>query len=142
MSKGFMYLCAIIDWYSRFIIDWDLSNTLEADFCIDILKTSLLKNTCEIFNTDQGAQFTSNRFVNVLINHNIKISMDGRGRALDNIFIERFWRALKTECIYIKRFESVKELRLGLKEYFHYYNYERPHQSLQYKFPAQVYNNI
>lgn len=139
MPGGFMYLTAVIDWYSRFVIAWQLSNTLEAEFCVDTLKLALLHGKPEIFNTDQGAQFTANAFVSVLEKNEIQISMDGRGRALDNIFVERLWRTVKYEDIYIKSYATVPELYNGLNEYFRFYNYERIHQSLDYQTPASVY---
>ncbi len=139
MKHGFVYLVAIIDWYSRFVFDWEVSTTLEADFCIAVLERCLINNTCEIFNTDQGSQFTSTDFIRILKDKNIKISMDGRGRALDNIFIERLWRSVKYECIYLREFVTVAELINVLGEYFKFYNYERLHQSLDYKTPADVY---
>ena len=139
LPGGFMYLTAVMDWYSRFVIAWQLSNTLEAEFCVDTLKQSLQHAKPEIFNTDQGAQFTANAFVSVLEKNEIRISMDGRGRAFDNIFVERLWRTVKYEDIYIKSYASVPELYSGLNEYFKFYNYERMHQSLDYQTPASVY---
>jgi len=142
LGKGFMYLVAIVDWYSRRVLAWRLSNTLETQFCIDCLEEALCHyGQPEIFNTDQGSQFTSQDFVNVLKRENILISMDGRGRALDNIFVERLWRSVKYEDIYLKGYHSVSALFLGLTEYFEFYNHERPHQSLSYKTPAMVYKN-
>ncbi len=139
MTKGFVYLMAVIDWYSRYILGWSLSINLQGDFCIDKLQDILLTKRCEIFNTDQGSQFTSPKFTKVLEKHNIKISMDGKGRCLDNIFIERLWRSVKYECVYPRNFVSVKEAKNCLGEYFDYYNNERMHQSLDYKTPAMVY---
>jgi putative transposase len=139
LRKGFVYLTAIIDWFSRYVLDWQLSISLEADFCIETLSRVLKQGICEIFNTDQGAQFTSQGFTSLLILNGIKISMDGRGRALDNIFVERLWRSLKYECIYLQEWETVKELRQGLVEYFRFYNHERPHQGLGGVTPASVY---
>ncbi len=139
MPGGFMYLTAVIDWYSRFVIAWQLSNTLEAEFCVDTLKLALQHGKPEIFNTDQGAQFTANAFVSVLEKNKIQISMDGRGRAFDNIFVERLWRTVKYEDIYIKSYATVLELYNGLNDYFRFYNYERMHQSLDYQTPAKVY---
>ena len=141
LSKGFIYLMAIIDWYSRYVLDWQISITLDADFCIDTLQRTLrnAKKPCEIFNTDQGSQFTSNEFIEVLKSQGIKISMDGRGRALDNIFVERLWRSVKYECIYLKEFDTVMSVDNALHDYFEYYNYKRFHQSLEYKTPAEVY---
>ena len=145
LIRGFMYLVAIMDWFSRFVLSWQLSNTLDAEFCISALEKALQIGKPDIFNTDQGSQFTSNDFTGQLISAGIQISMDGRGRVMDNIFIERLWRSLKYEDIYIKDYGTVNELRIGLKEYFDFYNYERPHQSLGYKTPAMVYfgkNNV
>lgn len=139
LRKGFVYLTAIIDWFSRYVLDWQLSISLEADFCIETLSRVLKLGICEIFNTDQGAQFTSQGFTSLLILNGIKISMDGRGRALDNIFVERLWRSLKYECIYLQEWETVKELRQGLVNYFRFYNHERPHQGLGGVTPASVY---
>ena len=132
MPGGFMYLTAVMDWYSRFVIALQLSNTLEAEFCVDALKLSLRHGKPEIFNTDQGAQFTAKAFVSVLEENQIRISMGGRGRAFDNIFVERLWRTVKYEDIYIKSYATVPELYSGLNEYFKFYNYERMHQSLDY----------
>jgi putative transposase len=139
MRHGFMYLTAIIDWYSRYVISWELSNTLETDFCSKALNRALNKNKPLIFNTDQGSQFTSNDFTSILANHDISISMDGKGRSLDNIFIERLWRTLKYENIYRHSYETVKELMESLRIYFNYYNRKRIHQSLNYNTPASVY---
>ena len=130
---------AIIDWYSRYVLDWELSTSLDAEFCVEALKRSFENGVCEIFNTDQGCQFTSNDFIGVLKNHHVKISMDGKGRALDNIFVERLWRSTKYECIYLEDFYTVKDVRHALLKYFKFYNDERPHQSLDYKTPAEVY---
>ena len=139
LNKGFVYLMAIIDWFSRYVLDWQLSTSLEADFCIETLERVLEHKCCDIFNTDQGSQFTSNEFLKCLQNKKIKISMDGRGRALDNIFVERLWRSVKYECIYLKEFNSVQEVHEELEKYFVYYNYDRFHQSLSYKTPAEIY---
>lgn len=141
LRQGFVYLMAIIDWFSRYVLNWSISTSLEADFCIETLKSTLNKGQCSIFNTDQGAQFTSNAFVKCLLDKNIKVSMDGRGRALDNIFIERLWRSVKYECIYLREFNTVREVNNALQEYFEYYNYQRFHQSLDYKTPASIYLN-
>ena len=140
MRKGFMYLTAIIDWYSRFILGWTLSPTLESDFCVELLEETLEKNRCHIFNTDQGSQFTSTAFTEVLHKHEINISMDGKGRALDNVFIERLWRSVKYECVYLSEFDTVLELDGALKKYFDYYNYQRHHQALNYLTPAALYS--
>ena len=139
LEKGFVYLMAIIDWYSRYVLNWALSTTLEADFCIEALSEALAQAQCEIFNTDQGSQFTTRRFTDPLLDKGIKVSMDGRGRALDNIFVERLWRSVKYEKVYLNDFRTVQEAYQGLKEYFEFYNHERPHQSLDYRTPAEVY---
>lgn len=139
LAKGFVYLMAIIDWYSRYVINWRLSTTLEADFCIETLTESLDQGRCEIFNTDQGSQFTTVRFTGPLLDCGIKISMDGKGRALDNVFVERLWRTVKYENIYLREYRTVKCVRKGLEEYFKFYNYQRYHQALDYKRPAEVY---
>lgn len=139
LSHGFVYLMAVIDWYSRCVLGWALSTTLEADFCIEAVAKLLQQNKCEIFNTDQGAQFTTPRFTQPLLDEGIKVSMDGRGRALDNIFVERLWRTVKYEYVYLQDIQTVQELRLGLASYFHFYNHERLHQSLNYRTPVEVY---
>jgi putative transposase len=139
LRKGFAYLVAIIDWYSRYVLDWDLSINLEADFCIETLERTLKKGRCEIFNTDQGTQFTSHCFTGLLLANDINISMDGKGRALDNIFVERLWRSVKYEKMYLQEWDRLSEVRQGLKEYFQFYNFERPHQSLGGMTPASVY---
>lgn len=139
MRGGFMYLTSVIDWYSRYVLSWKLSNSLEQSFCIEALEEALEKGTPEIFNTDQGSQFTSDLYTGYLERAKIQISMDGRGRALDNIFIERLWRTVKYEEIYLKEYETVKCLHQGLKDYFEFYNTERLHQSLNYLTPRQVY---
>lgn len=139
LSSGFAYCTAIVDWYSRHIIAWRISNTLDTGFCIEALEEALRSGKPEIFNTDQGAQFTSTAFTSVLENAGVKISMDGRGRALDNVFVERVWRSLKYEDIYLKDYESVKMAREGIGRYFCFYNNERLHQSLDYRCPRDVY---
>lgn len=139
LDAGFIYLAAIIDWYSRYVLDWELSINLEAEFCVEVLARALSSGKCDIFNTDQGSQFTSHGFTDLLLSHKISISMDGRGRALDNIFIERLWRSVKYECIYIRSLTSVAEACEAIDAYFKFYNYRRPHQSLGYKTPAEVY---
>jgi len=139
LRGGFMYLTSVMDWYSRYVLSWKLSNTLEQSFCIEALLEALEKGKPEIFNTDQGSQFTSDRYTGCLSREQIRISMDGRGRALDNIFIERLWRTVKYEEIYLKEYETVKCLHQGLKEYFEFYNEERLHQSLNYQTPKKVY---
>jgi putative transposase len=140
LPKGFAYLAAIMDWYSRRVLSWRISNSMDATFCVDCLEDALrLHGQPEIFNTDQGSQFTSDAFTGVLLRENIAISMDGRGRALDNIFVERLWRSVKHEDVYLKGYGSMPELTLGLANYFAYYNGERPHQSLGYCTPNTVY---
>ena len=140
LTKGFVYLMAVIDWYSRYVLNWSLSTTLEADFCIAGVGDLLAQGKrCEIFNTDQGVQFTTPRFTQPLLDHAIQISMDGRGRALDNIFVERLWRTVKYEHVYLHEFQTVAEVKAGLDTYFRFYNHERLHQSLDYHTPAQVY---
>ena len=142
LAHGFAYLVAIIDWYSRRVLAWRLSNTLEAGFCVDCLDDALrVHGRPAVFNTDQGSQFTSTAFTGVLLDAGIDISMDGRGRALDNIFVERLWRTVKYEDVYIKGYASLPELLLGLTEYFVFYNGERPHQSLGYRTPDDVYRS-
>ena len=140
LARGFVYLVAVIDWYSRKVLSWRLSNTLDSGFCVDCLEQALQTyGTPEIFNTDQGCQFTSEAFTGVLLKKEIAISMDGRGRALDNIFVERLWRSVKHEDVYLKGYATMPELLIGLTEYFVLYNTERPHQSLGYDTPDQVY---
>jgi putative transposase len=140
LPRGFVYLVAIIDWYSRKILSWRLSNTMDAGFCVDCLEEAIKAyGTPEIFNSDQGSQFTSDAFTGVLIDNDVTISMDGRGRALDNIFVERLWRTVKYEEVYLKQHDSVQRLLLGLTDYFVFYNEERRHQSLGYKTPSVVY---
>ena len=139
MPRGFMYLVAIIDWYSRYVVSWGLSNTLDADFCIQALGRALDGAQPDIFNTDQGCQFTSRDFLAPLQERDIRISMDGKGRALDNIFVERLWRSVKHEWLYLHEFQTVPELSAGLKEYFEFYNAERLHQSLGYKTPQAIH---
>jgi putative transposase len=139
MPNGFMYLVAIIDVYSRYIVGWSLSNTLETHFCIDALKLGLSHGIPEIINSDQGCQFTCQDWIHFLSGWDIKISMTGKGRCTDNIFIERFWRSLKREEFYLNEYKSVKELRKAICAYIEFYNLERWHQSLGYKTPASVY---
>lgn len=140
LAHGFVYLVAIIDWYSRKVLAWQVSNTLDVNFCLECLTVAFNKyGVPEIFNTDQGSQFTSANWIKLLQEHGCKISMDGRGRALDNIFVERLWRSVKYEDIYPKNYAIVAELLLGLTEYFIFYNSERFHQSLNYKTPDEVY---
>ena len=139
LLHGFVYLVAVIDWYSRYIISWKLSITMDKDFCVDALKAALSKGIPEIFNSDQGSQFTSLEFTGKLEEKSVQISMDGKGRCLDNIFVERLWRSVKYEEVYLKNYATPLEALKGLKDYFHFYNYTRPHQSLNYKTPAQIY---
>ena len=136
LKRGFMYLVAVIDIYSRKLLSWQLSNTLETEVCVESLEDALQDATPEIFNADQGSQFTSHGFTDVIKSHGIRMSMDGKGRALDTIFIERFWRSLKYECLYLKPFETVSDLRDAIKKYVEFYNSERIHQSLGYKTPV------
>jgi putative transposase len=140
LAQGWGYLVAIIDWYSRKVLTWRLSNTLDVGFCVDCLHEALRRfGTPDIFNTDQGAQFTSHAFINTLKAHPIQISMDGRGRAADNIFVERLWRTVKYEDIYLKDYETLAQVQIGLKTYFTFYNGERRHQSLGDQTPDVVY---
>ncbi len=139
MPTGFMYLVAVMEWYSRYVLSWQLSNTLDGAFCLDALEQALQWGTPEIFNTDQGSQFTADAFTGCLTAAGIRISMDGRGRALDNVFIERLWRSLKYEDVYIKEYHTVPRLETGLADYFWFYNEERPHQSLKYRTPTQLF---
>lgn len=140
MASGFLYLCAVIDWFSRYILSWRLSNTLLADFCVDALEEALLRwGKPQIFNTDQGSQFTSHDFIKPLLRNEIAVSMDSKGRALDNIFIERFWRTIKYEHLYLRAYTDGHSLHEGLTEYFRFYNHERKHQSLGYQAPAVWY---
>ena len=136
-----MYLVAIMDWYSRFVLSWELSNTLDVGCCLVALERALEVGKPEIFNSDQGVQFTARAFIGKLEEAGVAISMDGRGRAFDNIFVERLWRTVKDEDIYIKEYKTVLELANGLDHYFGFYNYERPHQALAYQTPAQIYRS-
>lgn len=139
LSQGFLYLTAVIDWYSRYVLSWRLSNTLDTVFCIDALEEALRKGSPAIFNTDQGSQFTSKEFTGRLIDKDISISMDGRGRVFDNIFIERLWRTVKYEEVYLKGYETVEDAKKGFGVYFPFYNNERFHQSLGYMTPHKVH---
>lgn len=141
MHTGFLYLTAVIDWHSRYILSWRLSNSLDGSFCRDALEESLSAGRPEIFNTDQGSQFTSPQFTNLLSKRGIRISMDGRGRALDNVFIERFWRTLKQEEVYLKDYRDGLEAHQSLGQYISYYNERRPHSSLKYLSPGIVYQS-
>ncbi len=138
INGGFAYLVAVIDWHTRYVLSWRLSTSLELGFCVDALEEALSKGKPEIFNTDQGSQFTSEAFTSKLLSAGIKISMDSKGRALDNIFVERLWRSLKYENIYLNAYQSVSEARQGIGEYFEFYNNRRLHQSLEYKTPFEM----
>lgn len=139
IGGGFVYLTAVIDWYSRYVLSWNMSNSLQSDFCITAMEEALQQSVPEIVNTDQGVQFTSKNFIDLLKENNIKISMDSKGRALDNIFVERLWRSLKYEEVYLKNYQKVPEAKKSFKNYFNFYNHERPHQSLAYKTPGDVH---
>lgn len=139
MENGWCYLCAILDWYSRYVIAWQLSSSLESNFCIAALSEARKTACPEIHNSDQGSQFTAKDYVGMLKNDNIKISMDGRGRCMDNIFTERLWRTVKYEEVYLKSYADIDDARKNLIKYFNFYNQRRPHQSLGYKTPAEVY---
>jgi putative transposase len=142
LAHGFAYLVAIIDWYSRRVLSWRISNCMEAEFCVDCLEEALRNHgKPEIFNSDQGSQFTSDAFTGVLTREGIVISMDGRGRAFDNIFVERLWRSVKHEDVYLKGYATMGELMIGLTGYFAFYNNERAHQALNYRTPADVYQS-
>ena len=140
MAKGFCYLVAIMDWASRRVLAWQLSNTLDSSFCVSALEEALCRfGTPEIFNTDQGSQFTSEDFTKTLLSRGIDISMDGRGRWVDNVFIERLWRSVKYEDVYLKAYDSITSIRQGLKKYFDFYNGRRRHQGLDDRTPNEVY---
>lgn len=139
LAGGFMYLAATIDWYSRYVVAWRLSNTLDGAFCRDMLDEALGRVRPEVFNTDQGVQFTAQAWTDRLERVGVAVSMDGRGRAADNVFVERLWRSVKYEDVYLRCYESVPELERGLRSYFAFYNGERLHQSLGYRTPAEVY---
>ena len=139
LHRGWLYLVAIMDWFSRYVLAWETSITMETGFCLAALEKAFVASAPGIFNTDQGAQFTSSAFTDMLKEKKINISMDGRGRAMDNIFTERLWRSLKYEEIYIRDYQCVSEGRRGIDYYFNFYNHERPHQSLNYMTPAEVY---
>ena len=138
MARGFLYLVAIIDWYSRYVLSWRLSNTLDAGFCVEALEEALRKGRPDIFNTDQGSQFTGEAFTGLLEQNGVKISMDGKGSYNDNLFIERLWRSVKYEEVYLKAYQDGRDARIGLGKYFRFYNTERPHQALGYRTPAEV----
>lgn len=139
MRRGFLYLVAVMDWFSRYVLSWELSSTLDTGFCLAALESALSVAVPEIFNTDQGAQFTSADFTGALRQRQILISMDGRGRWMDNVFIERLWRSVKYELIYPSDFTDGHQLRAGLEKYFHFYNHGRPHQALGYRTPAETF---
>jgi putative transposase len=138
MARGFLYLVAVMDWVSRYVLAWRLSNLLDADFCIEALEEALRQGRPEIFNTDQGSQFTGDGFTGVLRGHGVAISMDGRGRFADNIFVERLWRSLKYEEVYLRAYENVAQARHGIAAYFEFYNHQRLHQALGYRTPHQL----
>ena len=139
MAKGFHYLVAIMDWYTRYVIAWRLSNTLDVAFCVEALEEALGKETPEVFNTDQGSQFTGEAFTGLLESSGVRISMDGKGRYADNILLERLWRTVKYEEVYLKAYSGGREAKAGLDAYFHFYNNQRPHQALGYRTPAEVF---
>jgi len=141
MARGFLYLVAIIDIYSRYVLSWRLSNTLDADFCIEALEEALRKGRPDIFNTDQGSQFTNEAFTRLLQQHGVRISMDGKGSYNDNLFIERLWRTVKYEEVYLKAYQDGREARVGIGNYFRFYNTERSHQALGYRTPAEVFSS-
>ncbi len=143
MARGFGYLVAIIDWYSRRVLSWRLSNTLETSFCVEALNEALERHgQPEIFNTDHGAQFTDQDFTSVLLKRGIKVSMDGKGRCLDNVFVERLWRSLKYEEVYLNAYDSLQEARLGIGRYLEFFNDKRPHSALGYQTPASFYDGF
>ena len=139
LRRGFLYLVAIIDWFSRYVLSWKLSNSLDVSFCVEALEEALMQGCPDIFNTDQGSQFTSNGFTGILLGKRVKISMDGKGRVFDNIFTERLWRSVKYEEVYIKNYQVYGDAREGLGSYFPFYNNRRYHQSLGYKTPYEVH---
>ena len=139
MARGFIYLVAVMDWFSRYVLSWSVSISLDVAFCCEALELALKRTKPEIFNTDQGSQFTSLDFTGILKRAGIEISMDGRGRVFDNIFIERLWRSVKYEEVFLKDYQSVRDAIAGLRAYFSFYNDERPHQALDYRTPQQVY---
>jgi putative transposase len=139
LATGFMYLAAVIDWFSRYVIAWRLSNTLDGSFCLEMLEEALGRGRPEVFNTDQGVQFTAAAWTGRLESAGVAVSMDGRGRCLDNVFVERLWRSVKYEDVYLWRYEGVPDLQRGLGRYFPYYNEERLHQALEYRTPGMVY---
>jgi putative transposase len=142
MARGFLYLVAIMDWHSRYVLAWRLSNTLEVDFCVEALEEALRQGKPEIFNTDQGSQFTSEAFTGRLLAQGIQVSMDGKGRCMDNVFVERLWRSVKYEEVYLKAYQNGSEARRGIGAYLAFYNQERPHQALGYQTPGQVFQAV
>ena len=140
MARGFLYLVAVMDWHSRYVVSWRLSNTLEIGFCAEALEEALGKGRQEVFNTDRGSQFTSLEFTQVIQDRGVRISMDGKGRYQDNIFVERLWRTVKYEEVYLNAYASVLEAQRGLEDYFRFYNGLRPHQALGYRTPAEVFH--
>ncbi len=142
MWRGFAYLVAVMDWFSRYVLSWRLSNTLDTAFCVEALDEALDAGTPEIFNTDQGSQFTGEAFTGLLENHGVRISMDGKGSYNDNLFIERLWRTVKYEEVYLKAYQNGRDARISLGDYFRFYNTERPHQALGYRTPAEVFASI
>jgi len=140
MERGYMYLVAVMDWYSRYVLSWKISNTLDAEFCVAALDEALSESKPDIFNTDQGSQFTSREFTSLLEQNQVAISMDGRGRAMDNIFIERLWRTVKYEEVYLKDYATVADLNEGLDCYFDFYDHRRKHQSLDYRTPYEAFS--
>ncbi len=140
LKRGFVFLTAVMDWFSRYVLSWEISATMDEDFCVSTLERAVRRHgTPDIFNTDQGSQYTGAAFTSVLKKHSVRISMDGKGRATDNIMVERLWRTVKHEDIYLKDYETVEDLIAGLREYFDYYNQARSHQSLGDRTPAEVY---
>ena len=142
MPEGFVELTAVIDWYSRYVLSWRLPSTLDSSCCIEALEEALGQGKPEIFNTEQGVQYTSDSFITALETRQIRVSMDGKGRALDNVFVERLWRTVKDEEVYLKAYEGVPELKRSLKEYFNFYNEVRLHQSLGYQTPGKIYREV
>ena len=143
MAQGFAYLVAIMDWVSRRVLAWRVSNTLDTAFCVEALRDALARyDPPEIFNTDQGSQFTADAFTDTLLDQGIKISMDGKGRYMDNIFIERLWRSLKYDEVYLKAYDSIAEARVGTDRYFFFYNDDRPHSALGKQTPASYYDGL
>ena len=142
MARGFLYLVVIMDWYSRYVLSWRLSNTLDADFCVEALEEALRKGRPDVFNTDQGTQFTGKAFTGLLEQHGIQISMDGKGSYRDNLFIERLWRTVKYEEVYLKAYQDGRNARIGIGDYFRFYNTERPHQALGYRTPTELYTTV